>query len=152
MSQFQEGVPAAKLIFCERLGDWAFHAKRILDLDPGVVLETRALVQVEESLAASPASIVGVEVDEESIGRIVRWTLKMRKRFPHAVFFSVGRREMVCWRPYLIESGMIFLETSPRNLTVLRSVMQNHLPMASRQDDDFRRELLSRLPWSQTRN
>jgi DNA-binding NtrC family response regulator len=138
----------ARLIICERSGDWAIAWKRLLSGAALGIAETRSLAQCGEELAASPASVVALEIRPDNlspaIAALVEWSLE----FPSARFIAISARGSEALEPLAREAGALYVVYSPVQLSRVVPLVRRHLARAPQPAMTLREAIWARLPWA----
>ena len=138
---------SARLIVCERAGQWAVGLRRELPA-PGIrVLETRSAAECWNTLARWPASFLVVELTRSNAEALIERMASLGRHFPLArVAVVAGRRHARCeW--LLREAGAVHFTVSPRRLGPLARLAVRHLAAAPRPELTVTERMWASLPW-----
>ena len=139
----------ARLIICERTGDWAVSLRREL-ADAGVrIWETRTLVQCWDLLAEFPNSFAIVEFSSANADDLLRRMDRSRRVFPEARIAVVAERALAEYQWLARESGAVHFTCSPRQLGPLTKMACRHLARAPVVPQCLAERIWAGLPWSQ---
>ena len=121
------------LIFLERTSIWAAAFRRQqkrAKQGAMAICETRSLPHCQRELAASPFSVVAVEVLPQNIAVVARSLREWSVCFPHARFIALAARGLEEHDLLLRESGALEVAYSPRKLLPLVRLIGRHLARA----------------------
>ncbi len=137
----------ARLIVWEKDGAWARHLKRHTASDGPRVYGVRTFQACREMLAASPASLVIVQVGSSSLGEANRLATRVRRDHATARLVAVANRtaEPLRWR--LLESGFAWLCTSPRELGPVMDIVHRHFANVPEPERTTKQRIWQELPW-----
>ncbi len=120
-------ITTGRLVVCERSGTWAAALRREL-AEAGVgVGETRSLAECWESLAASAASFLVVELTPEIADALLPSAARLSRDYPLARWAAVAARPLARWQGLLREAGAVDFVVSPRRLAPLAQAICRHL-------------------------
>lgn len=138
----------ARLIVCERSGDWAIAWKRLLAGTTIPIAETRSLAHCRGELAASPASVVALELTPEkwpaSVAALAEWS----REFPRARLIALSTRGSEACEGLVREAGALHVAYSPAQLSRVVPLVRRHLARAPRPERTLRELIWDRLPWA----
>lgn len=142
-----ECAEPARLIVWEKDGAWARHLKRWLAADGPHVYEVRTFQACREMLAASPASLVLVQVCPSSLGEANPLAIGVRCDYAAARLVAVADRtaEPLRWR--LLESGFVWLCTSPREFGPVMGIVRRHFASVPEPERTTEQRIWQELPW-----
>jgi len=147
-----ERASSARLIVCERGGEWAVGLRRELPV-PGVrVYETRSLPECWAMLARWPASLLVVELTRSNAEALVGRMTSLDREFPSARMAVVAERELARCEWLMREAGAVHFTVSPRRLGPLARLAVRHLDAAPRPERTLTRRIWARLPWGTRRD
>lgn len=140
----------AKLVVWESDGSWARHLRRLLGPEGPRVYEARTFQACRTMIAESPASIVVALWTESTSADVVRLAGCMRRKFPAARILAVADRKAEPHRWQILETGIVWLCTSPRELTPLVEIIGRHLEQVPEPPLTPEQRIWARLPWPRT--
>jgi len=136
----------ARLIVCERSGRWAVTLRREL-AEAGVrVWETRTLADCWEELAASPASLLVVELGGDVAG-LLRCLARLPRQFPRARLAVVADRSLASYEGLMREAGAVHFLSSPRRIGPLAQLACRHLAQVPPLQQNLTERIWAGLPW-----
>jgi uracil-DNA glycosylase len=141
-------MAVARCIVCERSEKWAVALRLPLQVVGHRVVETRSLDDCWNEVAASPASLVGVEATATNLESLVPWMRRLAAAFPQARVVVLGSRGLEAAEWLLREAGAVHVVFSPRQWQPLVRIAQRHLGTVSCPDDSDRQRIWRRLPWA----
>lgn len=141
-------MPAARCILCEHTGAWAIALRPPLQRLGHRVYETRSLDACWDEVAASPASLVGVEVTADNLEQVLIWMCRLRTTFAAVRIVVLGRRGLEGYQWLLREAGAAHVVFSPREVPGVVRVVQRHLGAAPDKGASERERVWHRLPWA----
>ena len=137
----------ARLIVCERSGDWAVALRREL-ADAGVrVWETRSLPQCWDSLAEAPHSFAVVELTVAAADDLLQRLARLPREFPFVGVAVVADRSLTDHEWLMREAGAIHFTCSPRQLAPLAAMASRHLAQAPAPALSLTERIWNNLPW-----
>jgi len=157
-------TPTARLIVCERTGQWASalrrdlsdhslrsHSLRIhgLRIHGLRIHETRNLDDAWNELRDASASLVIVEATRPRLAVVVTWLLRLGKVYPQAKAIVVGGADLVPAEWVLREAGAPLVHGSLRDPANVLRVALRHLAGCRLADRTWREQWFDRLPWSE---
>jgi hypothetical protein len=134
------------VIICERKTTWAAGLRRHLPRELRL-RETRTLGDCLAELAASPSSLVVVELSKANFERALDMIAEVEFRFPLALVVAVAPRGWEACQWLVRESGAVHFTTSPRDGDVLARLAVRHalrIPVAS---TTLSARIWDSLPW-----
>ena len=138
----------AKLIVCERTGQWAVALRREL-ANAGVrVWETRTLADCWNELAESPASFVVLELGGDVAGLLDRMARKPCE-FPSARLAVVADRSLADHEWLMREAGAVHFLCSPRQVGPLAQLACRHLAQVPPLQQSLTDRIWANLPWGE---
>jgi hypothetical protein len=138
---------AARLIVCERLGEWS-GALRAELAGSGVRLrECRRLAEAWAELTETPYAFVVVEATRANLGELVQRISWLGRDFPHARAAVVAERGLGGHEWLLREAGAVHFLTSPRRLPPLARLVVRHLANAPVPQQTLVERIWASLPW-----
>ncbi len=138
---------AARLIVCERSGQWSAALRGEL-AEAGVRLwECRRLQEAWDALAQTPAAFVIAEAAEENLEDLLRRMTWFSRDFPNARIALVAQRSMARCEWLVREAGAVHFLTSPRQLTPLAGLVIRHLANVPQPSQSLLERIWASLPW-----
>jgi hypothetical protein len=141
-------MPVARCIVCERAAKWAVALRLPLKQLGRRIVETRSLDDCWSEVAASPASLVGVEATNSNLESLVPWMQRLRAAFPRARVVVLGSRGLETGQWVLREAGAVHVVFSPRQWQPVVRIAHRHLGTVPCPDDSARQRVWRRLPWT----
>lgn len=137
----------ARLIVWEQDGSWARHLRRLLAPDGLRVYETRTSATCREMLGESPASIVVARWTTTNVGELTSLIGRFGRDYPYARVIAVADQilEPLRWR--VLESGAVWLCTSPRELGPVVDIVRRHLERVPEPSRSPEQRIWDELPW-----
>jgi hypothetical protein len=114
------------LIVCEAKPKWSVAWRRALRGTSFQVIETRAIVHLEEALREHPAALVVIEVTAASLAKVVPAVERLARRFPAAAFLPVIDRSLMAAEPFLREGGAFHVLYSRREVPQAVRFLRRH--------------------------
>ena len=146
-SIFQVGSSAARLIVCERSGQWSIGLRGEL-AETGVRLwECRSLPEAWEALSQTPAACLIAEATQENLEILLRRMAWFSRDFPQARIAVVAQRNMARFEWLLREAGAVHFLTSPRRLAPLAGLVVRHLANVPPPPQTMVQRIWASLPW-----
>lgn len=140
----------ARLIVCERTGQWATALRRELN-DSGVRLyETRSLADCWQALAKAPASFLVLELTAKNVEPLMAGLARMSREFPAARVAVATDRSTVGYQWLMREAGAIDVVNSPRRLAPLAAVVLRHLAEVPAPQQTMVERIWATLPWKRS--
>jgi hypothetical protein len=137
----------ARLIVCERSGQWAVALRRELN-DSGVRLyETRCLPDCWQALAEAPASFLVIELTAQNIEPLLACLARMPREFPSARAAVAADRTTRAYEWLVREAGAVHFVCSPRCLAPLAAVALRHLADVPAPQQTMVERIWASLPW-----
>lgn len=138
---------SARLIVCERRGDWAVALRRELGAAGPRVYETRSVAECWEMLAGRPASFVVAEWTRSSAQALLERMAWLERDFPRARVAVVAERSLA-WSEWRVrEAGAVHFTVSPRQMGPLASLAVRHVAAAPRPRLSLTERIWADLPW-----
>lgn len=144
------GPSRCRLLVWERSGAWAAGLRAALQSESQVVakpIELRHQDEVEEILAASPASLLLIEFTAANLGERIAWLASVRRRWPEAVAIAVAERGLSPWQPVVREAGAEAWIESPTQLAGVARMARRQWRRYPPPLPDLRTAWRERLPW-----
>jgi hypothetical protein len=139
---------SAKLIVCERTGQWAVALRR--ELPPRVrIFETRSVPECWRTLAASPAGFVVAELTRSNGDALLTQLSRLERHFPSARVAVVAERVLADWQWLVREAGAVHFTTSVREAKPLAALALRHLRRAPLPRLGLAERIWAELPWGQ---
>ena len=142
---------AARLILCERQGNWATALVRTDRNVRDFLYETRSLQQMREALESSPRSFLGIELTETNFDTVLDMLIWLPQSYPQAMAVILTNR---CLRGYewvLRQAGAIDVLVSDRNLRSLIEMARRHIDLTTLVSPNLVQNIWQRLPWQSQR-
>lgn len=137
----------ARLIVCEREGEWAVGLRRELP-EPGVrVDEVRSLPECWAMLARWPASLLVVELTRRNARALIERMARLGREYPRARIVVVAERSLAPWEWRMREAGAVHFTVSSRRLASLARLAVRHLDTAPRPERTLVERIWDHLPW-----
>jgi hypothetical protein len=143
----ETGGQPARLVVCERSGQWAVALRHELAATGIRVWETRSLADCWEALADSPAAFLIVELTGENVGGLLRRMAQLPRDFPSARIAVVAARQLDGYEWLIREAGAIHFLCSPRALGPLGQVAVRHLAAVPVPQHGLAERIWTSLPW-----
>jgi hypothetical protein len=143
----------ARLIVCERTGQWAAAFRRELAMPRGAASvvplhESRGLADCASLLEHWPGSLAAVEVTKDYFAAALDWTADMVARYPAARIVILSRLEVVAAEWVLREAGAVHIVRSPRHVKSVTQLAVKQLAQAPRVEQSYVEAIMASLPWS----
>jgi DNA-binding NarL/FixJ family response regulator len=135
-----------KLIVFETRGIWAAALRRVLSQDALLVRETRSLAECESELAAAPTSFVVAELDNGNGPQLMERLSNWRRQMPKCAIAVVAGRDLIDWRPAMLEAGAMLTIFSPRRLNDLVKALRRCLARHPQPPGSIADRIWSELP------
>lgn len=140
-------TPVARLIVCERTGEWSAVLRGELS-ESGVRLwECRRLAEAWSALAETPAAFVIAEVTRENIGELLQRLCWLDRDFPLARAAVAADRGLARYEWLVREAGAVHFLTSPRRLAPLARLVFRHLANVPVPEQSLVDRIWASLPW-----
>jgi len=140
-------MDVARLIVCEKTGQWAAAIRRA-ELDLGVrIYETRSLAECWEELAASPASFLALELSATDVEPLLTKLMSLGWSHPAARAAVLAPRGQEPYEWVLREAGAVHVVFSPRQAASILRLAKQHLASAPLQERTLRELIWASLPW-----
>lgn len=137
----------ARLLICEKTGQWAVALRRELAAWPLRVYETRSFAACQEECAQYRASFVVVEATTANLFKAVEWMARVGREFPQVRLAAVGPRDVEPYADAIREAGAMAVVLSSRQLAPIARMARRHVARASEPNLTFREQVERRLPW-----
>jgi hypothetical protein len=138
----------ARAIICERGERWAVALRGPLKRLGHRLVETRCLDDCWREVAASPASLVGLEATALNLEAVVPWMQRLTAAFPHARIVILGSPAIAPAEWVLREAGAVHVVFSPRQWQPLARIARRHLGWGAQGEESERQRVWRRLPWA----
>ena len=142
----------ARLIICEKSGQWAAAFRRAATSCELPISETRGLQQVERELADKPASIAAIEVNAATAAKVAIQISAWQTKYPAARFLLLADRELEAIEVELREAAAVHVIYSTRDLAGPLRIVRRHLARAPQPPLSLEETILAALPWSSTKS
>ena len=139
----------SRLIVWERDGSWARHLRRLLAPDSLRVYEVRNLAACREMIAESPASIVVALWTTSTSDELLSLVARLRRDYSATRTIVVADRCVEPWRWQVLELGVVWLCTSPRELKPVLGIVQRHVEQVPKPSRSPEQRIWDELPWNQ---
>ena len=138
---------AARLIVCERTGEWS-AALRVELAESGLRLwECRRLAEAWSALAESAGAFVIAEVTRENIGELLQRLSWLDRDYPLARAAVVADRGLAPYEWLVREAGAVHFLTLPRRLGPLARLALRHLANVPVPEQSLIERIWATLPW-----
>ena len=137
----------ARLILWEQDGSWARHLRRWLTPDGPRVYETRTSAACVELVAESPASIVVALWATSTADELTSLVTRFRHSYPATRTVAVADRIVEPQRWRVLETGIVWLCTSPRELKPVVEIVQRHFDRVPEPSRSPEQRVWDELPW-----
>ena len=137
----------ARLIVCERMGQWAVALGRELAGSHVPMCHTRSLGECRDELADSPASLLALELSETNLPHILDQLEHVAARYPVARVVVLSARTMENYEWLLREMGAQHVASSPRQLAPVARLARRHLAEAPAAELTLSQQIMASLPW-----
>ena len=141
-------MPTARLIVNEHSSEWAVAWRRILRGSNVPLCQTRSLAHCGQELAASPASVLALELAADNLPALLAALVDWTRRFPLARSIVLGARGTEACDPLVREAGAVHAVFSPQHLASTAVLVKRHLAAAPEPEMTLREAIWSRLPWA----
>jgi hypothetical protein len=141
-------TPYARVVVCEKCGEWALAIRRLLEAAECSVVETRSLDECWQELAQSPASFVALELLPGNTEAVLRRLLDMARQFRHARVVVLAQRGLESYQWVLREAGAVHVAFSYGSLPTVARLVDRHMRDVSEPPISFRQAVWRRLPWA----
>ncbi len=142
-------MTTARLIVCEKSGEWAVALRRALCADLGCVYETRSLQECWDELADSPASFLAIELRPENVEGVLVLLVRVARRYPQARAVVLARSGE-CDQDYewlVKEAGVLHVVHAPRYVESAVEMALRHFAQLPQEELSLRESVWTRLPW-----
>ena len=139
----------ARLIVWERDGSWARHLRRFLTPAGPRVYEVRTSDTCREMVGESPTSIVVASWSSSTSDELTNLVTRFRHDHPFARTIAVADRSVEPLRWQILETGIVWLCTSPRELKPVVEIVQRHLEQAPKPSRSPEQRIWDELPWTE---
>ena len=139
---------SARLIVCERSGQWSVGLRSEL-AETGIRLwECRSLREAWEALAETAAAFLIAEAASENLDDLLRRMAWFSRDFPLARIAVVTERSMARYEWLLREAGAVHFQTSPRRMAPLAGLVVRHLANVPLPSQTMTERIWASLPWN----
>jgi len=146
-SPISPSASTARLIVCERSGEWS-AALRLELADSGVRLwECRRIAEAWTALAETPCSFAVVEANRPNLGDLIERLERLRHDFPGARAAVVADRNLAGYEWLLREAGAVHFLVSTRHVPPLARLVVRHLANVPLPQQTFVERIWASLPW-----
>jgi DNA-binding response OmpR family regulator len=147
-----DSMQPARVIVCEKTGQWAVALRRLLSPAGHRVYETRSWAECWDELARSPASLLALELTPHNDEALLKRLFDLTRRFPQARAIVVGERGLERYEWAVREAGATHAVFAPRRLAAAARLIERHLALAPQPLLTLRETVWRRLPWSGRRS
>jgi hypothetical protein len=140
-------MPSARIIVCEKTGQWAIALRRLLAPGGHRVQETRSWPACWAELARHPASLLVVELTAQNAELVLERLTDLPRRFRHARAVVVGDRDLARYEWAVRSAGATHAVFTPRELPPAARLIARHLALAPQPELSLREAVWRRLPW-----
>jgi hypothetical protein len=138
---------SARLIVCERSGEWS-AALRLELANSGVrVWECRRIAEAWAALAEMPCAFVVVEATRTNLDDLIERLDRLRRDLPDARAAVVADRGLAAYRWLLREVGAVHFLVSTRQLPSLARLVVRHLANVPMPQQTLVERIWASLPW-----
>jgi hypothetical protein len=138
---------AARLIVCERSGEWSAGLRLEL-ANSGVRLwECRRVAEAWAALTETPCAFVIVEATRANLSDLVERLSWLRRDFPDARAAVVADRRLAGCQWLLREAGAVHFLVSTRQLPPLARMVVRHLANVPVPEQTLTERIWASLPW-----
>ena len=141
-------MPVPRLILCEKSPRWATAFRLALSGDPPQVIETRSLASCETELAASPDSLILMEVTEANRFGVLELMDRTSRRHPQARVLIALSEETAALEPLFREAGAIAVLFRTLEVASAARLARRHFQLAPSGPLGPREFAFQRMPWS----
>lgn len=142
-----DGNDPARLIVWEQDGSWARHLRRLLAPDGPRVYEIRTSTSCRQMVGKSPASIVVALWTSSTADDLVDLAGRLRRDYPAARIVAVADCIAAPLRWQILETGIVWLCTSPRELGPVVELVRSHLARVPEPSRSPEQRIWDELPW-----
>ena len=143
-------MAAAKLIACEKSGTWAAALRRDLGAEEVRVYETRSLAECGDELRLAPASFLVCEATAANVANLCEFLVRLAQRHPDARAVVAANADAMDFADLFCEAGALQVVTNARKVRAVANLVRRHFQRFPTQNDSFRAQLWSRLPWTKS--
>ncbi len=156
----------ARIIVCERNGQWAAALRRtitasVTSVGPlqlqnylkrgdnwySRICETRSLSECWEETERHPASLIVLELTEANAKAVALGLANVVKRFYHCRVVAVMKYSLSEYALLMREAGAVCTVLSPREMETVVAIAQLHFAEQPEPIRDFRALVMAALPW-----
>jgi hypothetical protein len=126
-------MPQARppLFLYERTGRWAASLRRHGLVERLQLIETRSLAELDEELALWRGGLVGLELSEDSAGRIVEWLARHELKCGSAIALVFADRKLAGYEMLCRELGAVHFVVSQLEVIELGPFFDRYLSGAA---------------------
>ena len=140
-------MPSARIIVCEKTGQWAIALRRLLAPGGHRVQETRSWPECWAELARHPASLLVAEMTAQNVELMLERLTDLPRRFRQARAVVVGDRDLARYEWAVRTAGAAHVVFTPRELPRTARLIVRHLALAPPPELSLREAVWQRLPW-----
>jgi ActR/RegA family two-component response regulator len=135
-----------RLIVCEQSGLWATRIRAAVSREL-TVRETRHIADCRAELAASPASLLVVELRLGHVSEVLELLGEVSRAYPLARVVIVAPRGSEACEAELREAGAVYFTTSPRVAGTIARLAERHGAQVPKPRISFVERIWESLPW-----
>jgi DNA-binding response OmpR family regulator len=139
-------LPRARLLVCEKNGDWAVGLRNLAGDGGPRVWQVRSPADCLDGLRTSPASVVAVEATAGNLGAVAGLLCRVTREFRAARTIILAARGLEDHQWWLREAGAVHVVFSVRGLEAVLRVARRHLAAAGAAEPAPLGELPVHLP------
>ena len=141
-------MPNAQLIVCERANQWVIALRMIMGNNGRSIAELNRLEECGDALSKSPASLLALELTQDTIDIMASLLVGLRRSYPHSRAIVFASRDLAPYQWLMREAGAVHVCLSPRNLTPVVRLIERHFVTTRQPQRNFRQDTWHKLPWS----
>jgi len=139
-------MPSACLIVYEKKPRWAVALRRALQ-NPSLIVEVRSFTGVAAAIAAAPASLVFLDVQEKELQPALDWLDDVGRHFPQVRVLVALPQELASAELLYREAGAIDVLYFTLQVPAVARMAQRQLAQAPRDQLTVRESIAERMPW-----
>lgn len=128
-------------------GSWARHLRRLMGPEGPRVYEVRTFKACREMIAESPASMVFVQWTTLTSAEATRLISPIHYEFSAVRIVALADRAAEPLRWQILETGVVWLCTSPRELAPVVEIVRSHLEQVPEPLRTPEQRIWDELPW-----
>ena len=141
--------PLARLVVCERSGQWASALRREWSDEEPRLHETRHEDDAWTELREAAGSCVILEVRRSRLAEVVAWLQRLGREYPAACAIVVGDADLTPTEGLLREAGAVLVHWRIRDADAIVRVARRHMAVRRPADRSWREQFFDRLPWGE---